>query len=131
MSKHAQKKSSCDKLKLAAKRVLCCMMTVLQMTACFICKISPIAVPVIGSIAIVKGCCAYEERRSRITAAIEQQLVSEGYAPLEVHRDSHGADYITGELLARKRMDDVHGAGNYVFESTNFNCKVWYKVKMR
>ena len=65
-----------------------------------------------------------------IKIMVEKDLQSQKYEWISASVPD-GYDYNTAELLARKRMDDKYGIGKYIFTSTNFNGKVWFKTKMK
>lgn len=73
---------------------------------------------------------SYISNENFIKTMVEKDLQSQKYEWISASVPN-GYDYNTAELLARKRMDDKHGIGKYVFMSTNFNGKVWYKTKMK
>ena len=86
---------------------------------------------VIGIFIFVLYCVSsYLSNQKFIITMTEKDLQSQKYECISASVLDY-YDYNTAELLARKRMDDKYGIGKYVFMSTNFNGKVWFKTKMK
>lgn len=58
-------------------------------------------------------------------------LKENGWKELKADKFKYGYAYNSAELLARKRCDNEFGEGKYVFQSTNINGRIYFKVKTR
>lgn len=106
----------------------------------FICDmlIAAILTPEIGVFLIIVGIFIfvlyriglYASNQKFIITMTEKDLQSQKYECISASVPN-GYDYNTAEFLARKRMDDKYGIGKYIFVSTNFNGKVWFKTKIK